>query len=415
MRRIRGVVSWCVGAAVLCLLASASPAGEVDILIKKLVEKGILSEEDAKEIVAEIEKELKHEEQKIAKREIPSSSEWTERVRLKGDLRLRYQVEKRDGDAVERHRARIRYRLGVEADISDTVTVGAGLASGGADPRSTNQTLQDTFDTPDIRLDYAYAVWTPAEWLSIKGGKFKNPVWRTTGFMWDGDIRPEGAAARLSWDEIAYGGDGFLNVGIFMMDESADDGSDPFMWVVQPGCSWDIRDSVKLKAAVVYYGFQNEQGTTLDYTAGTNTLENGVLKYQYDSVGASAEFGIHNPFNCEYIPYWTVFGDFIYNPDPSDDNIGFCAGTKIGNERLSKQGQWQARTCYLYLEQDAWPDTFPDGDYYGGQTNSWGAVSSVSYALHNNVILVLDYIHCEKIDGPGRPDDMGRGNLLFFF
>ncbi len=84
---------------------------------------------------------------------------WTERLRWKGDFRHRYEnikVESKD----PRSRMRIRARINLEADVSETVQVGLGFASGGEDPVSSNQTLGGGGSTKDLRLDLAYFDWS---------------------------------------------------------------------------------------------------------------------------------------------------------------------------------------------------------------------------------------------------------------
>ena len=76
----------------------------------------------------------------------------------------------------------------------ENLTVGFGLASGGDDPRSTNQTFTDSFSHKGIRIDLAFAEYRPAPWLALIGGKFKNPLWIPSDWLWDSDIRPEGGA-----------------------------------------------------------------------------------------------------------------------------------------------------------------------------------------------------------------------------
>ena len=75
-------------------------------------------------------------------------------ITWKGDLRTRYQNQNttNDGNA-PRARVRIRTRLGMTADVNDNITVYGGLATGSNDPRSTNQTLTNSFETKSIQLD----------------------------------------------------------------------------------------------------------------------------------------------------------------------------------------------------------------------------------------------------------------------
>ena len=77
-------------------------------------------------------------------RKLSAETNWAEKIRIEGDIRTRYQYEKKDGNE-ERSRGRIRYRLGVIANPITNWTIGGGLASGGSDPRSTNQDMKDGF------------------------------------------------------------------------------------------------------------------------------------------------------------------------------------------------------------------------------------------------------------------------------
>lgn len=85
---------------------------------------------------------------------------WVKHIKFKGDLRLRYQFEEKDttSSAItttdERIRGRIRFRLGLKAKVDKKWKVCTAIATGSADPRSTNQTFQDNFSTKSIQLDY---------------------------------------------------------------------------------------------------------------------------------------------------------------------------------------------------------------------------------------------------------------------
>ena len=159
-------------------------AGDVDILIKKLIEEGILTQSDAQELVKEIQKEAAKEKKattKEAKSGTAKLPEWVEKMKFKGDLRLRYQGQETGNNALKethRSRGRVRYRLGIESQVNKQWKAGFGIASGGTDPRSTNQTLQDTFESPDLRIDYAFAQYQPFKWMEVHGGKIINPFWK---------------------------------------------------------------------------------------------------------------------------------------------------------------------------------------------------------------------------------------------
>jgi len=398
------------------LLSLFSPqqlyAGEIDVLVAKLVEKGFLTPVEAQIVLDETKHEVAKE---VAKGESYALPKWVQNIKFKGDLRTRYQYEKKTGNE-ERNRERVRFRLGSEMKVTDSVKVAVGLATGGTDPRSTNETLDNTFETSDIRLDYAYAEYMPASWLTLMGGKIKGtPFWIPSDLLWDSDINPDGAAINLHHG-LSLNIDSFFNAGLFILDEASSDTSDPFMYVLQPGVNIKLNDGVNLKTALAYYGFDNIKGSTLDHSSGTNSLSGGGLQYNYDSLGVSTELGFKNPLGIEALPYFALIGDYINNFDPSSDNDGFLVGCKLGDKKVGKKGQWQAKYLYRRLERNAFPDTFPDSDFYGGETNAKGHEAIFQYGLLDNVILGLDYYYSEPIKGATRNQEhLFQTDIVFKF
>ena len=130
-----------------------------------------------------------------------ATDSWSDRVRLDGDFRYRYERIDAEGSDTRR-RNRIRARFNVKADVSDDVEVGFGLATGGDDPVSTNQTLGGGGSSKGVALNLAYADWEIMDGLHLVGGKFKNPLYRAgkQALMWDGDWTPEGIAMRFKRD-----------------------------------------------------------------------------------------------------------------------------------------------------------------------------------------------------------------------
>ena len=65
----------------------------------------------------------------------------------------------------DRKRDRVRARLNASYRVNDTLTGVIGIATGGPDPRSSNQTLTDQNSRKDFELDLAYVTWAPnADW-----------------------------------------------------------------------------------------------------------------------------------------------------------------------------------------------------------------------------------------------------------
>jgi hypothetical protein len=340
---------------------------------------------------------------------------WAEKIKLKGDMRLRYQLDDREGRN-DRHRGRVRFRLGLAADVTEGLDVAAGLATGGTDPRSTNETLDNSFETPDIRLDYAYVAYAPpaAAWLTVYAGKFKRkPVlWAPTDLLWDSDINPEGIGLAVN-RELRPNLDLFAGVAMLMVDESRG-GGDPGLWVLQPGVKWDITGDGRwtLKGAVTYYAASSVENHALDHSAGTNTLDgNGNLFYDYDALSPAVELAWKT--GSDSVPYAALFAEQITAFDA--DDTGGAAGFKFGDKKVKKQKTWQIKYIYRHLARNAWLDTFPDSDAHGGETNAAGHELVIKYALLDNVVLAIDYYAMDTIHDPSDEQSILQIDLVMSF
>lgn len=381
------------------------------LLIQKLTEKGILTQKEAEEILTEIqrEKEDKEDINRLIENEIQkhlNTDKKTNRIienilesiNIKGDLRIRYQWEDRP-DGNDRNRARIRARLGIIAKPNDVFEVGLGIATGGGDPRSTNITLDETFESKEIRLDYAYAKYIGIKGLEIWAGKYKgikDAIWIKSDLMWDADLRPEGIGITLSHkpegSPITY----FANAGLWILDEQSTS-SDAIMGYIQPGIKLDISQDIHLQAACAYYAASSVKGKHFNYSAGTNTTSGGNLLYDYDVVAPGVELAFDNL--SKLIPHLSVFSEFVINPDPDNNNQGCIIGVRFGDKKIKDFGDWQFTYSYRRLERDAWLDVFPDSDAMGGSTNIKGHELAFAFGLMKNLSLGLDYYHMEQIEG----------------
>ena len=410
--------------AVFCTSTSVVQAGEVDILIEKLVERGILSPSDAREIAREVQRAAQKEHEQVVRetkeaiiKEQPALAagvpQWIGKTTFTGDFRLRYQFNDR-GSEPDRHRGRYRLRLGCTTEVTDSIRVGFGLATGGTDPRSTNQSMTNSFETPDIRLDYAYVSYRPFSWLTLIGGKYRNPLWYQRYFLFDTDIRPEGFSLLLKHRAAPFL-DLFCTAGFWILDERSGDENDPTMVVLQPGCTLQLGREAYLKNAVTLYQFSNVEGTTLDHSGGSNRLERpgGVLRHDYDTVCLSGELGARRPLGL--LPFCALYADYITNRTISRDDQGFLIGFRLGAEKVSRPRQWQVAASYRRLERDAWLDIFPDADVYSGRTNIKGYQAGLRYGLKDNVRLDVTGFFTERIKGKSRSENIVQADLNITF
>jgi len=396
-----------------------SATTQVDALIEKLVEKGILDRQESIKLKGEIAEDEKLVREEGLKQSLPS---WVRDTKLKGDFRMRYQYDRKRNTATQNEKSRFRIRLGTESKVNDQTKVYFGLASGSSsDQRSTNQTLTDSFAKKQVWIDYAYADYIAAPWATLLIGRMKNPVWQTGDMLWDTDINPEGAAVQFK-HVLGDRTDFFMNNAFFILDDSASPngtGADPTMFVIQPGLDIKVNDKTNLKLAGAYYGFNSVKNQVLDGTSATNTLSGqgtSLLNYDFDAWSFSSELGIKEPaLISKLIPYVAVFGDYIENMDPSTENTGYIAGFKFGNEKISNWKQWQAKYMYRSIGKDAVLDIFPDSDAYGGYTDVKAHEYILSYGLAKNVTLDLDYYQSDRIKAASNKEKLFQADLNFKF
>jgi hypothetical protein len=399
----------------MAMMATQTFAGEIDILVQKLVEKNVLTPLEAQIILDETKAEVAKQNAQGKNKSLPK---WIQTTKLKGDFRLRYQYERKESDIEGRERGRIRYRLGIISNPLPKIEVGAGLASGGSDARSTNQTFDDVFSTSDIRLDYAYAQYQVNNDLTVIGGKFKRKayLWAPSDLLWDGDINPEGGSLHYS-KMLTNETDLFVNTGVWYLDHKDQvDATDPFMSYVQSGLKY-VDEKVDAKLAGVFYNFNGIKGTT-QYESSNTGNGSGEYKYDYDSGAVSVEVGVRNLFGG--LPYMiddriALFADYVYNPDPDDENVGWLVGMKLGHKKVKKPKTWQAKYMYASLGKDAWFEALPDSDRYGGDTNVKSHEVSFNYALMKNLTVGIDYYYSDILEGTKDAEQVVQADLKVKF
>jgi hypothetical protein len=134
-------------------------------------------------------------------------------------------------------------------------------------------------------------------------------------------------------------------------------------------------------------------------SAGTNSTDpNGDLFYDYDSVAFGAELGFKTAGIIPFVPQLALFGEYVMaldsdddlDGDGNDDDTGYLIGVKFGHS-VKKFGDWQFKYNYRRLERDAWPDAFPDSDFFGGATNVKGHEAEFKVGLTKHITLGVDY------------------------
>jgi hypothetical protein len=328
---------------------------------------------------------------------------WAERIRWSGDFRYRYEnIDVEDKDS--RNRSRIRARTHLEADLSPTLQVGIGLATGGDDPVSSNQTIGGGGTSKDVKLDLAYFDWSGLENTHVVGGKVKNFLVRPAkkGLRWDGDWRPEGLG--LIWDNDFI----FAQALGTWLEGDSKNGTE-FAWAVQGGFNFNTGDFGKMKIGGGYTVF-NIAGETPIYGTefafyGNSYVINPItdlpeFKYNYRNWEVFAEWKISN---------FLLFANWTNNTEADDNDTGYLFGAKYGSAK--DKGQWDITYFYEKLEADATVGLLADSDFGGGGTDAKGHVFSGTYAFHKNWNFKATYF-LNKIDLASNDDkDFDRFQL----
>ncbi len=425
-----------VWVGIFCVMtagATASYAGEIDLLLQKLVDKGVLTGGEAQQVKTETQEQVKKE---IAQGKFSSLPAWVQNTKLKGDLRLRYQYlhEKAINDySKDTNIGRLRARLGLESKINDKIIAGFGIATNSdGDPRSTNITFgakNGGYSSKfDIKLDYAYAKYSPTPWLKFVGGKMLLPdmFWEPTDLIWDTDITPEGAVVGFN-KNLGPKVNIFMNTGLLIETADTSTDADPLMgYLIQPGATYAINDNLSLKGALTFYNFSNMKDTAFPtaawYKSNTNSKQGTKWEYDFNILNPALELSIKQPFqriglNVENLKF---FGEYVNNFAAPDKNNGYSMGFQFGNEKIEKWGDWQVKYIYAMLEKDSVPDVLPDSDRYSGKTGMRSHEGIISYGLGRNVSLGLDIYRSWNINNvsvakPKAPETLVQMDLNMKF
>ncbi|MFA5117340.1 MAG: putative porin [Candidatus Omnitrophota bacterium] len=402
-----------------------SYAGEIDLLLQKLVEKGVLTGAEAQQVKIETQEQVKKEIATSTSATLPA---WVQNIKLKGDFRLRYQVNhaKAANDITNnRQRARIRLRLGMESKVNEKLLVAFGLGTGlneytatSADTvRSTNQSLGNSFAKKPFNLDYAYAKYMPFPGFALFGGKLllSDSVWEPGDMIWDTDITPEGVAFDVN-KKVNPSLNMFLKSGVYFLEEISGSNDDPYFVHMQPGFTGKLSDTISLKSGVAldYFVVKNH---ALDGSTNTNTGSKGGFAYptaNFFTVSPAVEVKIKEPFSALgvsflNVPQLKLFGEFVTNIAdvvPDDNKTGQMFGASLGAEKIAGWGDWQATYNFVRLERNAILDILPDSDRYGGQTNIKAHEFKFAYGLGKNTWLELDVYRAQKLAKPFAPETL---------
>jgi len=336
-----------------------------------------------------------------------AKTSWAEKLKWKGDFRYRYESFDIEGRP-NRDRNRVRARAALIAKVKPTMEVGLGLATGGDDPVSSNQTLGGGGSTKDLRLDLAYFDWSGLKDTNVYGGKFSNYIHKAgkNALLWDSDWRPEGTG--IKWDNGLL----FAN-GLGTWIESDSNRGQSFAYLTQLGIKFPIGDNFKLTTGVGYHVFDTAgsgsyYGDDDDFFGNSFDPLTMTYLYDYEDLEVFADLG----FELFGHPA-LLFGNYVQNQAADENDTAYAFGFKYGAAK--NKGEWQFGYVYQKLEADSVLGLLTDSDFGGGGTDSKGSIIKGSYAFYKNFNANLTYFINDVGLKSGDPIDFKRLQLDLSF
>jgi hypothetical protein len=317
---------------------------------------------------------------------------------------LRYRNESFDVQYVDRNRNRdrVRARLNATYRVNDTLTGVLGIATGGADPRSSNQTLTDQNSRKDFELDLAYVQWAPTADWRVTAGKQRYSWTRTPSLFFDGDINPEGISLNYTKGNFFAGAfyDWLAERALSFSNVTTGTNTDSIMFGGQVGYRIPFSDSVRLTIAGTYFDFDGVQGYNPLFGASSfgNTTVQGATACAR-AVGATTPCLLSDYDIAEVFADLTAtvggrplrfYADYAQNleaevnPAAGDElDTAYALGVSYGAASAAK-GTWEFGVLYQQVEKDALFGQLFDSDFGDGNTDTKGLVLRGGYTVARN-------------------------------
>ena len=447
------------------------------------------------EIRKDVRKELREEVVKDVKAQareekwgIPAAlPDWLHRITLSGDFRFRYEkdmygqenqenshydwpavnraggITKIDNPfrntTVDRDRERIRLRLALDAQITDSLKAGLRVTSSNdRSPISTHQTLGQYGQQYEVALDraflqYDYTDGEGRNWLNLWGGRFANP-WLSADSVFDPDINFEGAAASLHLPFGSAAGyrvpnpvgrqlinlgvsrpnEVFLTMGYFPLQDIELSSHDKWMWGAQTGLDWVFAGDTRLRTSVAWYDYQNVHarpnalGSRLnDWTAPqffnkgnslTRISNDGDANAEPRLVGLASDFNLadavvsldYSGFGATHV---MLTGNATRNlgfdrseilrrtgQDISPKINAFQVRLDVGHPEINRLHDWNLWFAYKYVERDAVLDAFTESNFHLAGTDAKGWIAGLNYGVAKNTWFNARWLSSQSLNGP---------------
>ncbi len=292
-----------------------------DPLLDLLIQKGILTQQEAEKVEAEAQSRRTNEMQMP---QMPASkwqiSQAVKSVELYGDARVRYESRSAadpEGDQIDLHRFRYSLRFGLRGDLYDDFYYGFRLETGsnprspwvtfGTSTTSSSSTYFGPFGKSEASLNVGqvYIGWHPRDWIDLTVGKMPNPLF-TTPMVWSANINPEGLAERFKYtvgtmdlfatfSQFIYQDENPVFSSSFLQTSGLGQSQDNiFMINWQAGVNYHVTPNLTAKVAGTIYSYYGlKQSTTVPGTTSPFFGDTYVGEGEYGGAGTTFPFNVN--------------------------------------------------------------------------------------------------------------------------
>ncbi len=402
--------------------ATAAFAQDSGPLIDLLVRKGVLGDQEAEELRAELLRDFAANSP-AGKLDLSSR---VNRLTIALDGRIRYQYDNEvanssgaAGPNNDRSRYRYRFRLATTALLNNNWNLGLRLETaegatstnddfGAAGSTNFAKTGNSAF-VGQLFVGYtaSNAFGGRVDNLDLRIGKHQHPFFvpGVNGFYIDSDINAEGVSEQLTWfDAPAKGWTLALRGGQYILANNARATVGP-AFTNTPSVWWV--GQVEFAKTTLFEN--NPYGTRIAPTFMTFTAPNIVSDAgSYDNflvflLPVEHTIKVRNKPLSLYATYGVnleggVRASRIYpaTENPSAYNQLGNFGLRYGGAR--NPGDLQLTAEYRYIESGAYSSFLPDSDFNAGRTNGAGFILSASCLLTDAVTGAITFFHSENID-----------------
>ena len=381
-------------------LASSATAQTSDALLNKLVQKGILTSQEA----AALQSESQTNNANGFKLKTGGAFKSAE---IFGDFRLRYEYRAAEvgpgtafaGDTDALNRWRYALRLGVRGDLTDDFYYGLRFETS-PNPRSPWNTFggssgsQAPYQGPfskannyGVFIGQAYLGWKLGDWLDLTAGRMAQPLY-TTPMVWDSDYCPEGFYEKVKFTSGPV--DFFVGLGQFIYQDGNPgtasnafalgivgstpfSSGDPFLLTWQAGLTYHFSTNMSAKFAPILYNYTGHgnaaagflgpfvgQGTQYGTTYESLATSSSTLPGPSGNLVAGSSVNGYNQ---------TGINDLLILEFPAELNfkLGSYDAKLFGDFAVNLDGDARARAAYKAGEAEAafanphYPNPFPGG------------------------------------------------------